>query len=190
MPLDTEILILGATGAYWAEESLLSPKKSKRINLKDLMTSYRNGGFFNHAYHDTETLEIDRRFVFILYYNICFCPQMCIREIFFPEKYRITICQRMCLWRSLSGVLCVLVVRGSTVKKRSECQASKWKTSFNRIASRKRQQREFFIYLCFILGWFILVLIFLVQDLRSEDCGWLYESPRVNFSILVSAVYC
>ncbi|XP_039860530.1 transmembrane channel-like protein 5 isoform X1 [Simochromis diagramma] len=25
------------------------------------MTSYRNGGFFNHAYHDTETLEIDRR---------------------------------------------------------------------------------------------------------------------------------
>ncbi|KAM9314790.1 transmembrane channel-like protein 5 [Pholidichthys leucotaenia] len=26
------------------------------------MTSYSNGGFFNHAYHDSETLEIDRRF--------------------------------------------------------------------------------------------------------------------------------
>ncbi|XP_041790087.1 transmembrane channel-like protein 5 [Chelmon rostratus] len=25
------------------------------------MTSYSNGGFFNHAYHDSETLEIDRR---------------------------------------------------------------------------------------------------------------------------------
>lgn len=26
------------------------------------MTSYSNGGFFNHGYHDSETLEIDRRF--------------------------------------------------------------------------------------------------------------------------------
>ncbi|XP_067354176.1 transmembrane channel-like protein 5 isoform X2 [Channa argus] len=36
-------------------------RKAKRINLKDLMTSYSNSGFFNHAYHDSETLEIDRR---------------------------------------------------------------------------------------------------------------------------------
>nr|XP_046260838.1 transmembrane channel-like protein 5 [Scatophagus argus]XP_046260846.1 transmembrane channel-like protein 5 [Scatophagus argus]XP_046260854.1 transmembrane channel-like protein 5 [Scatophagus argus] len=26
------------------------------------MTNYSNGGFFNHAYHDSETLEIDRRY--------------------------------------------------------------------------------------------------------------------------------
>lgn len=51
----------GVTFAAWAEGSLFS--KSERINSKDLMTTYSNRGFFNHAYHDSETLEIDRRFV-------------------------------------------------------------------------------------------------------------------------------
>ncbi|KAF3843975.1 hypothetical protein F7725_016023 [Dissostichus mawsoni] len=40
---------------------LVQQWKSERINLKDLMTSYSDGGFFNNAYHDSETLEIDRR---------------------------------------------------------------------------------------------------------------------------------
>lgn len=37
------------------------------------MTSYSSGGFFNVAYHDSETLEIDRRFVVVgIKYNVVF----------------------------------------------------------------------------------------------------------------------
>lgn len=33
------------------------------ITLKNLMTTYSSGGVYNLAYHDSETLEVDRRFV-------------------------------------------------------------------------------------------------------------------------------
>lgn len=33
------------------------------ISSKNLMTTYSSGGVYNPAYHDSETLEVDRRFV-------------------------------------------------------------------------------------------------------------------------------
>lgn len=45
-------------------------RRVKGLFLKNLMTSYSNGGFFNAAYHDSDTLEVDRRFVPYYYYQI------------------------------------------------------------------------------------------------------------------------
>lgn len=50
------------------------------------MTSYSNGGFFNHAYHDNETLEIDKRFVVIFMFpkTTCF-PKLDLSKTVFEE---------------------------------------------------------------------------------------------------------
>lgn len=58
--------------AEWAGGlSVTTKEKNQRVNLKNLMTSYDGGGYFNPAYHDSETLEIDRRFV-VIYVHLYF----------------------------------------------------------------------------------------------------------------------